>query len=344
MCENIQMAFWPAPSRSELIQETPDLPSYDRFLVFFSGGKDSVACVLHLIEMGVDPRKIELHHHLVDGREGSTLMDWPVTSAYCKAFAEALGLKQYFSWKSGGFEQEMLRDKARTAPIVFEREDGSLCHSGGDLGTEGTRRKFPQVAASLMTRWCSAYLKIDVGARVITREDRFRTGKTLVVTGERAQESAARAAYQGFERHRSDNRDGKRVTRHVDHWRPVHAWKEEEVWAIMRRHRINPHPAYHLGWGRTSCRTCIFGSANQWATIRKYMPDAFEAIANYEEMFGTTIQRKLSVRQLADKGVPYDCDPLWLRVACADVFSENIIIEGEWALPPGAFGEGAGPV
>jgi hypothetical protein len=80
----------------------PCLESYDHILVGFSGGKDSVACVLHLLESGVPREKIELWHHDIDGREGSRLMDWPVTPSYCRAFAEALGLSIFFSWKVPG--------------------------------------------------------------------------------------------------------------------------------------------------------------------------------------------------------------------------------------------------
>lgn len=91
----------------------PDLSLYDRFIVCMSAGKDSLACLLHLFEQGVDRSRIELHHHLVDGLEGSELMDWPVTKSYCEALAKALGLRLYFSWKTGGFEKEMLRDECR---------------------------------------------------------------------------------------------------------------------------------------------------------------------------------------------------------------------------------------
>jgi 3'-phosphoadenosine 5'-phosphosulfate sulfotransferase (PAPS reductase)/FAD synthetase len=323
-------------------QEIPDLASYSRIVQFFSGGKDSIACVLQLLRMGVDPDKIELHHHVIDGREGSTLMDWPVTESYCNAFAQALGLRIFFSWKQGGFEREMLRENALTAPVVFERSDGTLSVTGGERGKLGTRLKFPQVSADLSVRWCSAYCKCDVGSRIITNEDRFTQGKTLVVTGERAEESSARARYATFERNRADRRDGRRVQRHVDHWRPVHGWSEQQVWDILRDYRINPHPAYRLGWGRCSCRTCIFGSANQWATVAAYMPEAFERIALYEERFGVTIQRKLSVRQLAAKGTPYDCDPDVVRLACSTHYDAPIIVD-EWKLPAGAFQESAGP-
>ena len=45
----------------------PDLKSYDRIVVAFSGGKDSVACLLTLLEGGVPPERIDVYHHDVDG-------------------------------------------------------------------------------------------------------------------------------------------------------------------------------------------------------------------------------------------------------------------------------------
>lgn len=87
----------------------PDLASYDLIIVAFSGGKDSLACLIHLIEQGVPRERIELWHHEVDGREGSRLMDWPCTPAYCRAVAKAFGVQLYFSWREGGF-------RARDAP------------------------------------------------------------------------------------------------------------------------------------------------------------------------------------------------------------------------------------
>ncbi len=322
----------------------PDLAQYDRFVVFFSGGKDSVACVLALLDAGVDPDRIELHHHIIDGREGSTLMDWPVTEAYCAAFAKAMGLRIFFSWKVGGFEREMLRENSRTAPIAWETETGGVKIVGGDGGKESTRRKFPQVAADLRVRWCSAYLKVDVGARILTNEERFLNGKTLVLTAERAEESSARSRYCTFEPDRSDNRDGARVKRHIDHWRPIHKWKEEQVWDALRRYRINPHPAYHCGWGRTSCLSCIFGSKNQWATVRVISPVSFKSIADYEVEFNSTIHRKYPVTVLADGGVPYDVDPEMRELAMGLTYlAEWIFVEGEWTYPKGAFGESNGP-
>lgn len=323
----------------------PSLDNYDRFVVFHSGGKDSIACILHLLDLGVPTSKIELHHHDVDGREGSRLMDWPITRSYCAAFARVFGLKIVFSWKEGGFEREMLRENKSTAPTHWMRDGLPDGQSGGESAKQSTRRKFPQVSADLNTRWCSSYLKIMVGSALINGEERFLNGKTLVITGERAQESSARARYKTFEPHRTDNRHGARIKRWIDHWRPVHGWDEKQVWELLKKYRVNPHPCYWLGWGRCSCMKCIFGSANQWASVQKIDPIGFDVVANYEEEFGTTIQRSLSVRQLANKGQPYEMDDEMMALAMSSHYPDNLIlVSGEWRLPPGAFGETNGPL
>lgn len=320
-------------------ETTPDLASYDVVVVAFSGGKDSLACLLHLIEQGVDVSRIELWHHDVDGREGSQLMDWAPTRDYCRAVANAFNVPIYFSWLQGGFEREMNRDATPKAPTSWENPDGTISTSGGE-GKGNTRRRFPQVSADLSVRWCSAYLKIDVCAAAVRGSARFAGKRVLVVTGERAQESAARAKYKTFEPHRADNRTSKRekVRRHVDQWRPVHAWDEREVWAIIERHRVNPHPAYRAGFGRVSCQFCIFGSPDQWASARLISPERFEAVAQYETAFGVTIQRKEAVTARADRGTPYSMSEADLAACRSEVFDESVILgAGEWNLPAGAY-------
>jgi 3'-phosphoadenosine 5'-phosphosulfate sulfotransferase (PAPS reductase)/FAD synthetase len=319
-----------------------DVNDYDTYIVAFSGGKDSVACVLHLLEMGIPKSKIELWHHDIDGREGSSLMDWPITPDYCRAFADALEIPIYFSWKVGGFEREMLRENSKTAPTKFETPQGEIVQVGGTRGKDSTRRKFPQVSANLSVRWCSAYLKIDVGATALRNQIRFNNSRTLFISGERAEESASRAKYNTLEPDRTDNRDG-RTGRHVDRWRPVHKWSEQKVWNIIERWAINPHPAYKLGWGRVSCMNCIFGSNNQCASSRQIAPKATEKIAHYEIEFETTIHRDLMVDERADKGTAYEMHTSAINEALSKEYTAQIIVD-KWTLPQGAFGDSTGPV
>ena len=96
-----------------------DLHDYDHYIVAFSGGKDSIASLITLIDAGIPKNKIELWHHLVDG-EHSIFMDWPCTKSYCEQIAHLFGIKIFFSWKDGGFEREMTRQNTPTAKTIYQ--------------------------------------------------------------------------------------------------------------------------------------------------------------------------------------------------------------------------------
>ena len=315
-----------------------DPHDYDRVVVAFSAGKDSLAALLLLLDLGVSRDRIELHHHHIDGLDG-VFMDWPITPAYVAALAEYFRLPLYGSWREGGFLREMNRDGAATAPVVFETPEGRLGRAGGG-GPPGVRMRFPQVSADLSVRWCSSALKIEVLASAIRNQSRFDHGRTLVVTGERAQESPARARYRPFEPHRTSC--GRRQ---VDHWRPILAWSQAQVWDRIAADRLRPHPAYSLGWSRLSCRCCIFGSPAQWATIQALYPEAFAAIALREARAGPTIHRHASVIELAARGVPYSAalrQPALAALAGGPEWTLPVL-QRPWRLPAGAFGEATGP-
>jgi 3'-phosphoadenosine 5'-phosphosulfate sulfotransferase (PAPS reductase)/FAD synthetase len=322
-----------------------NIKGYDRYLVAFSRGKDSIASLLALLDAGVERSKIELHHHLVDGREGSDLFDWPVTEDYCRKFAQAMGIPIYFSWLEGGLEREMLRANQAKAATIYETPDTPEPQRiGGNSGKLGTRRKFPAMVADLRTRWCSSYGKIDVLAGLIRAQPRFHHSRTLVITGERAQESASRAKYQVFEPHRTDSRG--RLGRQIDHWRPVHRWSEKQVWGKLQEAKINPHPAYKLGFGRLSCARCIFSSPNQWVTNMEIAPKPTGRMVEYEQEFGHTIDERQSIGEKAGKGEVYRAIaqyPKLVEIAIGREYSEPIFVE-KWEMPSGAFGEGNGSI
>jgi len=427
--------------------------SYDRIIVAFSGGKDSVACFLHLLETGCPKDKIELWHHDIDGHD-EDFMDWPVTPDYCRAFAAAFNVPIYFSWKQGGFKGEMLRNDTPTAGVSFEIPSpcGSCKHvksCGGESKSLGTRQQFPQQSPDLNVRWCSAYLKIDVASKAIIHQERFLGLRVLFITGERAQESAARSNYAEREYHKTDARSGdaakllrnatirkalsrmtsvewetialssvkkakknslyipgfsnkdirllsqeifpakadkdddpvlsrsalhdhmqrydeqaqelaakalkahaKRIDkgqglfRNVHAWRPVHKWTTEQVWAIIERHKVNAHPCYHLGWGRCSCAGCIFGSPDQWASLKAVMPERFAMLLGYEGQFGKTIsQSKRNIEQVAANGTPYAAiaaNPEMVAQVNSKEYTQQIIME-IWVRPAGADSELDGP-
>lgn len=323
-----------------------DIHNYETYIIAFSGGKDSVVAFLSLLEQGVPRSKIELMHHRVDGysEDEKRVFDWPVTDAYVQAFADAFGVKVYFSGKVGGIAGEMFRTNERTKPMLFETPDGVL-QSGGEHGKKTTRRMFPAVSADLGRRFCSSYVKISVGAAAITGQTRFCKSRSLFISGERADESRNRANYAMTEPHRTDRRNGK-LARHVDHHRPVLKWTEKEVYDCMKRWGVRPHPAYALGFGRCSCALCIFASKDQLATIRMIDPAGFEQMAQIERDLDHTMKQGATLHQVADTGSPYAAaTPERAAVALSREYHLPILMGADdWTLPAGAFGDTAGPV
>lgn len=327
--------------------EEIDLSSYEAIVVCMSGGKDSIACLLHLIEQGVDMRKVELWHHDVDGREGSTLMDWTFMADYNRQLAHAFEVPLFFSWLKHGFEGEMLKENDYSHPQCVETPDGLLTLERDTRRSKpGTRLRFPQVSASLSTRWCSSSLKIDLGRRALNNQSRFLGTRTLFITGERREESANRARYFQLERHASDTRFGRKA-RHVDAWRPVLDWDENRVWETLERHGVLAPVPYRLGWSRSSCQACVFNSDAIWATIAHYFPEKAQRIADYEQQFGTTISRdKLTVLERARRSRPFEIEDLAaLEQATRPDYTLPVFAAPgtPWVLPAGAFrSEGCG--
>jgi hypothetical protein len=134
----------------------------------------------------------------------------------------------------------------------------------------------------------------------------------------------------------------------VDAWRSVIDWGEAKVWDAMRRWRVRPHPAYRLGFSRTSCMTCVFGGPDQWATVRKLDPARFARMAQFEREFGSTIKQGKSIVEVADRGTPFpeSDDAALVGLAMTGTYPEDQILvpAGQlWRLPAGAFKRGGGP-
>jgi len=323
--------------------ETLPLGEYDFVLVMFSGGKDSLALALHALELGVPKEKIILCHHNIDGAPGSKqFMDWKVTESYVRSIAKALGLRLLFSWREGGFKWELLKENARSKAVGFERLDGTIGYSGGKKGKIASRGMFPQVSADLQVRWCSPHLKISVSTGFINNEPSFLGKKLLVLTGERRGESSNRAAYAEKIAHSSSNKK-----RRVDQWRAVLDWTETQVWEIIERWNVRPHPAYVLGWGRVSCMACIFGDKNQWASVKEIAPSIFEEIAALEDGFKVKLKQGTTIRETAKAGMEFvtgkDQKAREWAVGDREFTAEDAIVGDGWKIPAGAFKKCGGP-
>ena len=175
-------------NKSIYLEHLLPLEDYDKIIVLFSGGKDSLASVLDLLELGVPKNKIELWHHNIDGEHPTRRMDWPVTQAYVKAVAEYLDLTLRVSWRVNGFWGEVYRIGASWPIRYIDTGSGGVkeCRLSvkqarstelrekvldnleqQELEGMGLRMKFPAKSGDLATRWCSSILKITVADAVI---------------------------------------------------------------------------------------------------------------------------------------------------------------------------------
>lgn len=224
-------------------------------------------------------------------------------------------------------------ERAEEAPVTetaFPKTIRGVVH----VGTRGTKKAGP------VTKCGRPFKALP--------DERPQHGWWYGVTCTDCQKQLGRAGYEVIEADRT-HAPGPRAQRHVDHWRPVHHWTIPQVWEEIRRHGVVAHPSYRAGFGRVSCAFCIFGSPNQWATLREMMPTGFERIAQLEQELGHRIDHEETVREKAARGRAYailnaDVEE-GRRLAVQQRYDAPILVRSEeWILPAGAFAEQAGPI
>lgn len=328
------------------------LDLYDHIIISESGGKDSMACLFYLLDQGVAANKIELWHQSVDGREEQAIefMDWPVTESYIESVGKHFGIKTSFQWREYGIYGELMRKDSLTGDVYF-CQDGNIARLETKRGKKTTRMKWPAMSPDLRIRWCSPYVKIDVFRRVLNNHPDYvgtidNPKKILVITGERREESPNRARYAEAEIHACNT--SKRV---VHAWRPVIDWSEQKIWDEYEKRKFLPHPAYLLGWNRTSCFGCIFSTPDLWAMMREIAPERFYKLARMEKELGHTIDTgRLFLEDKANLGslerLPKDYRlSKWVDLALNPVFEEKDLVMNQWELPAGALrGNAGGPI
>lgn len=214
----------------------------------------------------------------------------------------------------------------------------------GELG--GKRLKFPAKGGTHQGRWCSGSLKAAVQDSVTSNLDKTKENvKVLIVSGERRGESAGRAMYNEMEVHRTNAE--KKSHRIVHQWRPVIDYSEKDIWEVLKRHNVNPHPCYRAGWNRCSCAQCIFSTPKLFAGIRELYPEEYAALKQDEHILGFTLDNKCDLDTFVGdaKSCVYYGDARAIHNLITGEFtSDDVFVKGEWRYPIGAFhGAEGGP-
>lgn len=359
-----------------LLEELLPLEEYDRVILLISGGKDSIASYYKLLELGVPKQKIEFWHHDIDGGHPSRRMDWRCTSGYIHAFSEAEQIPLRVSWRKNGFFGELYRIGA-SEPIEWKEPETRAViqcplskkyiecqklkeRAPADMEKQleqfGYRMKFPMKTGNLSRRWRSAYLKIMVADTVLRNlhslEHFGKTGgkpgkdtRLLIVSGERRGESAGRSKYNEMEVHRTNAAAKSR--RIVHQWRPVIDYSEKDVWEVLKRHKVNPHPCYRAGWNRCSCAMCIFSTPTLFAGIRELYPEDYGMLRQDENVLGFTLDNDCDLDTFIGNAgsCVYHGDKEAIHSLVTGEFSvDSVYVQGEWKYPAGAFhGAEGGP-
>ena len=243
-----------AAERAQLrfINGVLDLRQFDKIFISVSGGKDSHA-MLFLVRDLADRQGVPREKLLA--MYADTGMEWHNAPAHVEALCKAAGVELKIV-----HPVKPMIEKVR---FRFSRTCG--------------KNPFP----SQFCRWCTSEQKKHPMDKVIIKF----AGKLLKVTGERWEESAARSELAEF-------CTVPRVTckkRHVFGWRPMLAFKEADIWVMVRETGVPRHVCYDMGCDRLGCAGCIFSSDRDLRIEMRENPHIFEALDRLETESGYTM-------------------------------------------------------
>lgn len=245
-------------------------------LVNVSGGKDSTATYLLALESGRAFRAVfadtgnEHEWTYVFIQQLAARTGGPEIEIVRADFTAQLARHRAFvlrEWPRMGVADHIVREAAALhEPTGIPFLD--LCISKG---------RFP----SRMAQFCTFELK----AQPITVQVVFpmlRNGPVLQWLGIRAQESAHRAQQPRWNRHET----GCMV------WRPIFRWSVDDVWALHRRHGLEPNPLYAHGMGRVGCMPCVNCRKGELRSIAERFPAHIDRIERWEAIVAAANKRR----------------------------------------------------
>lgn len=255
-----------AAERAQLrfINGTLDLRQFDKIFISVSGGKDSHA-MLFLVRDLADRQGVPREKLLA--MYADTGMEWHNAGSHVQALCKAAGVELVTVYpvrpmiEQFRFVGDSLVEKNRIRKLEIKR----------------AAIQFPTVKC----RYCTSRQKMDPMDKLTRRY----SGKLLKVTGERWAESKARSTYAEFiSVPRLNSRD-----RQVFGWRPMLAFSEADIWAMVRDTGVPRHVCYEMGCGRLGCAGCIFSSDRDLRIEMRENPHIFEALDRLEVESGYTM-------------------------------------------------------
>lgn len=258
------------------MSDTDSLPTVDQliaqgalFVVNHSGGKDSQAMLIKLLERIPREQMIVVHASLGEAEwEGALELAEQQAHHAGLPFIVAKAVKTFF---------QMVEHRYATNP-----GPNSSCWPSASI------------------RQCTSDMKRGPVEREVRRYARERGIKTIVsCMGLRAAESPGRAKRAAF----SLNKRGSVAGRSWYEWLPIHDMATGDVFATIAGAGQQPHWAYLEGNERLSCVFCIMGSPQDLARGARRRPELYARYIEIEQRTGYTMhQSRKSLPELVAIG------------------------------------------
>ena len=244
-----------------------------KHILSVSGGKDSTALLLWAIERGIDFQPVF----------ADTGNEHPITLDYVRDLPKQTGCPE-ITWVKADFSDDFsgrrkrLPQKWRRDGVPEERIQQAL------EALQPTGNPFLDLCIlwgrfpTNFLKSCSRDLKINVITERVVEPLLANHFEVITMIGIRADESHARAKLLHIE----DLEDDRWV------YRPLLDWTVEEVFAIHRRHDVEPNPLYSLGCSRVGCMPCIHAKKHEIRNISKRFPGHINRIAEWEKIVSKT--------------------------------------------------------
>lgn len=190
-------------------------------------------------------------------------------------------------------------DKPPMPGLTSEQADDKIQRAVAALKPTGNpfldlciwKGRFPSTRA----RFCSEELKrnpiieqvqmplLDIGDDVVSWQ------------GVRADESPSRAALP-----ERDLVGGGAAGGSLWNYRPILQWNVDQVFAMHRKHSIEPNPLYKAGMGRVGCMPCIHARKDELREIATRYPEEIARVAEWERIVSEASKRGCSTFFEAD--------------------------------------------
>jgi 3'-phosphoadenosine 5'-phosphosulfate sulfotransferase (PAPS reductase)/FAD synthetase len=248
-----------------------------------SGGKDSTAMLLLAIERDTPNMQAVFadtgHEHPLTYEYVAYLNAevFPIRTIRADYTKQLEGRRRMMQRVIAGEHKERVGSKYEWTPEIA-REALEYLHTTGVpfLDMCLVHGRFP----STRVRFCSSELKRDPMIQQVQRPLLLEGCDVVSWQGVRADESIARRELPERECKEVHPVTGAEMW----NYRPILQWTVDDVFAMHRKHGIEPNPLYKLGMGRVGCMPCIHANKAEILEISRRFPEEFERVAKWESI------------------------------------------------------------